>query len=395
MFGYQGVLRMANLYHVLQVDEQASPAVLTAAYQALRAEAVGRGDQVRIGELDAAYAILGNTVERARYDESQPADADPAVTADGDSDSAAAVAIPPTIATGNDEDPSLAAEPVSRLDDDGEKVPDESPGAGAYAAYQVEQDREPSPAAGRRGSKGLILALAGMVLVLMVLIGGGLWYLLTQTGDDDGGEYTTDFDDNAGDVVEFLAAMALRPEDVPEGIEILGEATFTNQEWAEVVDEEDPEAKVRQLDAQGRVRNFLSLFQNPAVEAGSFAAFGRPFTFTSQSSIFRDEEMASQSLRETCDVELQDSDQPSSLEVPKIGDESSGFEVRTVVDDFGGEIVDTVVCFRTGRIVHSVSQRGVEGTEDLQLSVDLARKMLEHVESAFDGERRDPELQGG
>jgi len=42
------------------------------------------------------------------------------------------------------------------------------------------------------------------------------------------------------------------------------------------------------------------------------------------------------------------------------------------------------VCFRTGRLVHAVTQGGLEGTQDPELSIALARRMLERVNEAFD-----------
>ena len=48
-----------------------------------------------------------------------------------------------------------------------------------------------------------------------------------------------------------------------------------------------------------------------------------------------------------------------------------------------GRVVQTIVCFRTGRVVHAVLQQGLDGSEDIALSVLMARRMYEHVRAVF------------
>lgn len=201
--------------------------------------------------------------------------------------------------------------------------------------------------------------------------------VLAACGGDGGANYDVDWGDDEFD----LAAMSLREPDVPEGYLEQDQVEFANDEWAEILDEEDPEAKLRQLDALGRIRNSITVFswENPLEH------LGRPYQFASHSTLFATPEQAIESVNTFCDVPIDETNPVEDFEVPKLGDQSSGFSVSEQLDNFG-ESIDTIVCFRTGRVVHAIVQSGLEGTHDQELSIDLAKKMLQNVDAYFKGE---------
>ena len=84
-----------------------------------------------------------------------------------------------------------------------------------------------------------------------------------------------------------------------------------------------------------------------------------------------------------CGIQANEKDPVTEFKVSKIGDQSAGFYMVGSLQDFG-DLIETTVCFRTGRIVHAVIQQGLDGTQDIALSVRLAHKMLAHVDDAFD-----------
>jgi DnaJ-class molecular chaperone len=68
-----------DLYKVLQVDAEADPVVIAAAFQALSAKLHPRTDltgvhEVRLAELKRAYATLGDSPARRAYDEQRASD---------------------------------------------------------------------------------------------------------------------------------------------------------------------------------------------------------------------------------------------------------------------------------------------------------------------------------
>ena len=201
--------------------------------------------------------------------------------------------------------------------------------------------------------------------------------LLAACGGDGGANYDVDRGDDDFD----LAAMSLRESDVPEDYLEQDQVAFNNDEWAEVLDEVDPEAKLRQLEAVGRVRNSITIFarENPLEH------LGRPYQFSSHSTLYATAEQAIDSVNQFCDVPIDENNPREDFDVPKLGDQATGFSVSEQLDNFG-ESIDTIVCFRTGRLVHAVVQSGLEGTHDQQLSIDLAKKMLQNVDAYFDGE---------
>jgi hypothetical protein len=178
-----------------------------------------------------------------------------------------------------------------------------------------------------------------------------------------------------------LEAMALQAGDLPEGFEKKQSASFDNEEWSQVFQNEDPEAKKRQLDAQGRVRNFIAIF---SWEDAAVLHLGKPISLTAESTLFVDEKAASESTRTLCGLLMDDKDPIREFSVPRIGNQGSGFFVEGKQENYG-KTIETNVCFRTGRIVHVISQSGLDGTQDVALSVSLAKKMLRRIDLVFDG----------
>jgi len=191
---------------------------------------------------------------------------------------------------------------------------------------------------------------------------------------DGGRDYAEARDDDKYD----LAAMALQLSDLPAGFEQeeIPEPIFDNLDWSLVFDTEDPGGKEAQLAAQGRLTNYVSAFS--ATELGPL------FAVTNISTLYVDADAASKALEQfACGLPINDSVQLQPVLVPGIADGATGFLVP--LDSTGGSgLVDTTICFRTGRIVHAIQQTSIPGVEDLALSVRLAKRMLEHVDAAFD-----------
>ena len=59
------------------------------------------------------------------------------------------------------------------------------------------------------------------------------------------------------------------------------------------------------------------------------------------------------------------------------------------------EFIDTTVCFRTGRIVHVVSDTWVNGTEDVATTIRAAYDLLDHVNDAYAGTTPEDEEDDG
>ncbi|MGI8926088.1 MAG: hypothetical protein ACR2HN_05500 [Tepidiformaceae bacterium] len=201
--------------------------------------------------------------------------------------------------------------------------------------------------------------------------------LLFAACGGDGSDYPDDREDDAYD----LEAMALEDGDLPQGVEQRQAQSFDNAEWAEAfpnADEDQLEVRKNQLDAQGRVKGFVAIFTWDA----PIEHLGRPYQYTSHSTLFVDTSKAIDSMTKFCDLPIDGTNPLKELRVPRMADGSVGFQVSEKLENFG-ESIDTVVCFRTGRIVHAVVQSGLEGTADTGLSVRLARRMLAHVDDAF------------
>jgi hypothetical protein len=178
-----------------------------------------------------------------------------------------------------------------------------------------------------------------------------------------------------------LAAMSLSPADLPAGFDDAGlpDHVFDNSQWADVLGAADPTAKQTQLDAQGRIKAYVSVFQAQSL--------GRILSITSISTLYKDVKSATDSEKQyACGIPIDDKTPLDSFAVPTLGDQSAGF--LSVQDRGNGQsFTDTNFCFRTGRIVHVVQQTSIPGVEDIALNVRLANVMLQHVNDTFDGKR--------
>lgn len=203
--------------------------------------------------------------------------------------------------------------------------------------------------------------------------------MLVLAACDDGPSYDKKWGDDEYD----LEAMVLTDDDMPAGILRQQERSFDNSEWSEVFGADDPELKKNQLDAQGRLRNFVAYFawDEPIQH------LGRTISVTSQSTLYVDEQAARDAIRKyACGLLIDDKDPLEEFQAPRLADQSVAFFVVQEQENFG-KTVDTAICFRTGRVVHAVMQTGLEGTEDVSLGVKLARRMLARVNPVFDGKK--------
>ncbi|GBD24296.1 hypothetical protein HRbin29_01974 [bacterium HR29] len=232
---------------------------------------------------------------------------------------------------------------------------------------------------------------AGILIAVFALAGA-----LFGACGEGGVRYPMDLPDEAHD----LEAMALREEDMPEaGLRRQFADSFDNEEWAaafeNIVGDLDAEQKRIQLESQGRIRGYVAAFawDEP------IRHLGKVQSIESTSTLYRDAAAASQAIRRSaCGLLISDAEPLEPFEVPHLADEATGF-FRYHDDDTLGVYVETVVCFRTGRLVHAVTQGGLDGTQRIELSVDLARKMLERVNAAFararQGDETTPSPGGG
>lgn len=183
-----------------------------------------------------------------------------------------------------------------------------------------------------------------------------------------------------GDGDYDLAAMALRPIDVPKGFtaQPIDDAAFDNERWAnEVFDTDDPEAKAAQLDAQGRLTNHVAAFAPPSL--------GKILSITAVSTLYTNEKAAEEAIdRFACGLPINESEPLTPFVTPKIADQSTGF--FTSQDGGSGlSFTDTTICFRTGRIVHAFQQTSIPGVEDIAAAVRQADRWLAHINDVFDG----------
>lgn len=210
---------------------------------------------------------------------------------------------------------------------------------------------------------------------LPAAIFAGALLLLSAAACSDGRTYDTSKSDDQYD----LASMRLQPADIPAGFEEteLPSHEFDNENWAQILSSDDPEGKQKQLDAQGRLKNYVTSY--------SALKLGPVFAITSISTLYSDEKSADAAEKQyACDVPIADGTPLDEFEVPTLGNHSSGFFVNQ--DRGGGQsFIDTTFCFRTGRILHVVQQTSLPGVEDVALNVRLAQTMLRHVNDTFDG----------
>jgi hypothetical protein len=201
--------------------------------------------------------------------------------------------------------------------------------------------------------------------------------LFAACGDDD---YDTD---RANEDIN-LELMALTADDIPYDMPQQVSTSFDNEEWAEALSGADPEIdadrRLTQLEAQGRIRNQVTVF---AWES-QVEHLGRPRSFESHSTLYGTNSAASEAIREsTCGLPIPDSQRLDPFRVAKIGAQATGFSITETLDVVG-DSQELVICFRTGRIVHAVVQSGLDGTQDIALSVRLAERMLRRVDAALE-----------
>ncbi len=209
------------------------------------------------------------------------------------------------------------------------------------------------------------MAFRAIALALLAVV------LLTAC--DQGQDYPT----NLGDGDYDLEAMALTQADLPAGFTQGEGFEFSSDEWAQLFDTDDPEATVRQLEAQGWLRNWVT----EAVPD----SFGRVLNIRSISTLYTDENAAKESTDKfACGL-------PVSLSVPlepfivsKIGQQTNGFFVDEDIDSAGTTLTYTTVCFRTGRIVHVVQEGSLPGLQDIGDALRTAGTMLKNVNVAYD-----------
>ena len=212
-----------------------------------------------------------------------------------------------------------------------------------------------------------------LLRVAIVVAAAALFF----TACNDGPNYAK----RMGDDEVNLEAMVLANSDMPVDFLKRQEKGFDNEEWSQVFDTNDPEAKKSQLDAQGRLRNHVAYFswEQPMEH------LGHPISVTTQSTLYVDAQSAERAAKQfACGLLVADTDPINEFKVPKLGDQSVGFFVTQQQQNFG-TTVDTAVCFRTGRILHAIVQSGLEGTSDVALSVKLAEKMLARVDAVYAG----------
>jgi len=181
-----------------------------------------------------------------------------------------------------------------------------------------------------------------------------------------------------GDDEYALDQMVLQEDDIPLAMTGFGVQEFENAEWAFLFNTDEPDLTEAQLDARKRITNALVVFgwDNPIEH------LAEPRLISAQSTLYEDEESAVASLDGFCGLPVDSATGPdvSEFSVGQIADGSLGLFLVRRDPDFG-DIIDTVICFRTGRVVHAISQTGLAGSEDIALGVRLANRMLERVDN--------------
>lgn len=176
-----------------------------------------------------------------------------------------------------------------------------------------------------------------------------------------------------------LEAMLLSLDDLPIAMDNANTNTFDNPSWAQLFNEENLRGKITQLDARGRVTGAMREFS----WSGSFA-LGGPAFITVQSTLYSDVEAAEDSLSLFCGALVDERGATDFTEfwVASIGDGAQGLLLGEQVEGLG-RLVKTMVCFRTGRVVHAVAQNGLDGSQDIALSVRIAHRMYDQVRTVF------------
>lgn len=189
----------------------------------------------------------------------------------------------------------------------------------------------------------------------------------------------TNYATNRGDGEYNLEAMALTQNDLPRGFTQGDGFEFKADEWAQLYNSDDPDATVRQLEAQGWLRNWVT--------EATPDSFGRVLNIRSISTLYTDEKAAQESTEKfACGLPVPLSEKLEPFIVSKIGEETNGFFLDEAIDANGTTLTYTTVCFRTGRIVHVVQQGSLPGLQDIGSSLRTAESMLKHVDAAYDME---------
>ena len=197
--------------------------------------------------------------------------------------------------------------------------------------------------------------------------------LLSACGDEDA--FPADLPDDAYP----LEAMLLDLADLPVAMDSEATLPMPNAEWAQRFGVENLRGKVAQLEARGRVTGAWRRFS----WSGQFPR-GGPWVIIVQSTLYTDVEAARDSLSLYCGARVDERAATDVIEfwTPAIGDGVQGLLIGEQLED-GLGIVRTIGCFRTGRVVHAIDQTGLDGSEDIGLSVRIARRMFEHVRAVF------------
>ena len=189
-------------------------------------------------------------------------------------------------------------------------------------------------------------------------------------------EFATELPDDAYPLEDMLLDL----DDLPLRMDDQETRSFDNEDWAQLFDVDDLRGKVNQLKARGRI--------NAAVREFSWASafpLAGPWFITVQSTLYTDVDAARDSLSLFCGTVTDErtATDVSEFWVADIGDGVQGLILGEQVEG-PGRIVETIVCFRTGRVVHAVLLQGLDGSEDIALSVRIARRMYEHVSAVFE-----------
>ena len=189
-------------------------------------------------------------------------------------------------------------------------------------------------------------------------------------------EFATELPDDAYPLEDMLLDL----DDLPLRMDDQNTSTFDNGDWAQLFDVDDLRGKVNQLEARGRI--------NAAVREFSWTSafpLAGPWFITVQSTLYTDVDAARDSLSLFCGTVTDErtATDVSEFWVADIGDGVQGLVLGEQVEG-PGRIVETIVCFRTGRVVHAVLLQGLDGSEDIALSVRIARRMYEHVSAVFE-----------
>ena len=189
-------------------------------------------------------------------------------------------------------------------------------------------------------------------------------------------EFATELPDDAYPLEDMLLDL----DDLPLRMDDQSTSTFDNGDWAQLFDVDDLRGKVNQLEARGRI--------NAAVREFSWTSafpLAGPWFITVQSTLYTDVDAARDSLSLFCGTVTDErtATDVSEFWVADIGDGVQGLILGEQVEG-PGRIVETIVCFRTGRVVHAVLLQGLDGSEDIALSVRIARRMYEHVSAVFE-----------